>query len=125
MARTKKSHRPYQPRVIDTLLTPLAPRMAAKGHVPRCIDHSHELSDKSESGSVSNNGSSDSESSVGNSENPSSIMDRHQATGWVFNKGLNLILHEVDNCHMCNKFAVHYSSVKACLHSSHNMACSA
>ncbi len=76
-----------------------------------------------ESGSVSNNGSNDSESGMGDLENPSGIMDRHQAMGWVFNKGLKLIFHKVDNCCTCDKFVAHYSSAKAHLHSSHNMVC--
>jgi len=62
---------------------------------------------------------------MGDLENPLGIVDRHQAMGWVFNKGLNLVLHELDDCHMCNEFAVHYSGAKAHLHSSHDMVCSA
>jgi hypothetical protein len=62
---------------------------------------------------------------MGGSENPLGIVDRHQVTGWVFNKGLNLILHELDDCHMCDKFTAHYSGAKAHLHSLHDMVCSA
>ena len=51
MARPKESCRPCQPRVINALMIPPALRMAAKGHIPRCIDHLHKLLDKSENGS--------------------------------------------------------------------------
>jgi exonuclease VII small subunit len=143
MARQKKSSRSCQSRTINVLPTSPARRMAAKGHVPRCIDPSHESSDESENGSNrsntlsgglvnseengsggSSNGSSDSESGVDDSENPSGTEDRHQSPMvWVFNKGLNLVLHSVDHCRMCNEFAVHYSGAKVRLDSSYYEAC--
>ncbi len=121
--------------------------MTAKAHAPSCINHSGELSDESENGSNnsddgsntlsgglvnseenesggSNNGSSDSESGVDDYENPSGVKDRRQSTmEWVFNKGLQNILHNVDHCHKCDEFAGHYSGAKARLDPSYDEAC--
>ena len=44
------------------------------------------------------------------------------AMEWEFNKGLGLVLHDLNCCTMCNEFAMHYSSAKVCLHPSYNMA---
>jgi len=43
---------------------------------------------------------------------------------WVFNKGLKLVLHDVNCCHMCEDFTVHNSNATIRSHTYHT-ACSA
>ena|SRR5713226_542219 len=72
------------------------------------MDHLHKP--PSESGTVLR----DSEAGVDNLENP--------VVEWEFHKGLELIIHDLNCCPRCSEFVMHYSSAKAHLHPSHNMA---
>ncbi len=116
----------------STCSTRPAPRMVANNSY-RHANHSHESSDNK-----SENGSRDSESGVDHSHEPpseSGTVSRDSEAGmdnsenpvaeWEFHKGLELVIHDLNHCPRCSEFVMHYSSAKACLHPSHNMAYSA
>jgi hypothetical protein len=52
-------------------------------------------------------------------EDESSIAS---GTGWVFNEGLELVLHDVERCRVCKRFAVHYCNAMIYLDPSHPAA---
>ncbi len=104
MARGKAPTAVCSTRLAPT--APTAPRMTASAtNFHHHANHSHEPPND-----VSEAMSSD---PVDDSEN--------LAMEWEFNEGLGLVLHDLNCCSMCGKFAMHYSSAKVHLHPSHDM----
>ena len=84
---------------------PTAPRMMASAtNFRHHANHSHEPPDDVSEAMLSD--------LVDNLEN--------LAMEWEFNEGLGLVLHDLNCCSMCGKFAMHYSSAKVHLHPSHD-----
>jgi hypothetical protein len=84
-----------------------APRMMASATNFHChANHSHEPPNDASETMLSN------------------LVDdlENLATEWEFNKGLGLVLHDLNRCPMCGEFTMHYSSAKAHLHPSHDTA---
>jgi hypothetical protein len=102
---------------------------------PRLYAHHSDVESENETGDTesgadeSGNASGDAESGGDESGSLSggaeSGGEDYPDAEWVFHEGLKLILHDVDRCGMCGKFAVHYSQTKIRLHPSYRTAFSA
>jgi hypothetical protein len=121
IARQRRlEHQKLKPR-------PRVPRMMCSVDTSRPVKSGADP--ESDSGADSENDSgagSENDSGAGSENNSgsSTATESESATEWTFNKGLNLVLHDIDHCRMCREFAEHYCNAKICLHQSYYTACS-
>jgi len=84
------------------------PRMTASAEWPSAVHHSEE---------EIKGGSNDAESG--------DDADADDDTKWEYNCVLDLVLHDLEHCRMCNEFALHHSRVKIRSYPSYRTACTA
>lgn len=139
--QVRKMPRPYTKPIYRRRPEPLRPdrppgrHMVASPCVPSTFTGCRADDDDSTSEDESG-GSRDTEIGAGDSENesggsrdteagaddPENASGNASATDWIFNEGLELVLHDLTRCGMCNGFALHLSEANVRPHPTYRWA---